>query len=580
MLRYESSLNHGLGTNMQINTLSCCHTSWLLKIGVVLLSFVLVSCGTAEPPFPVYPNIKSTVRMTQLGQYPAIQPYFGDSLKRVDADYYIADAAMQDVTQWYNYQVANQQLIYVDAQIQSGQSSTLYEFPAVDFQRVEVLTYAINANETLLVILQSVDVNKRVDGNAGWVLRLWGWLLGWSGPNPIDDLLGRILGWLSPAQGMYETVFFRPIFNLYVVLRTVLDVHFIYIVIIHALIIGYIYNVLGRIIGFLPGLFLKQNTGDETKDLLSGCVGLGGAQMYNGLQVLAVWQSLTTFFDVSSASRGIIQAHIYTWVPDVALLSAQLPPSGDFLGVSLVKPSIVFVPLFVFIITSLSALINVGLAYENVRFHEERGRPPNALAKAMVESFEQEPLSTLSELVRYIIRQSLILAFVPLGVAWYYIIGQVLTLYAALLHLLDERIKRTINIVGNVLYIIGIAWIAYRSYSTLIVPQPIISQPRIEVRSLPTSTPRPTTIRVTPTLAPVYGQVSTRSLRVRSSPSTEGGVLGGLVADQQVLVAGRSDDSLWAYVEYAPEKFGWVSIDFLRVEDDELLRLPVIVVGQ
>lgn len=202
-------------------------------------------------------------------------------------------------------------------------------------------------------------------------------------------------------------------------------------------------------------------------------------------------------------------------------------------------------------------------------------------------------MSALSGLARYSIRQSLILAFVPLGVAWYYIIGQVLTLYAALLYLLDvyditliesqrppKRIKRTKNIVSNVLYIIGIAWIAYRTCSTLIVPQPIISQLRIEVRSLPTSTPRATTIRVTPTLVPVYGQVSTRSLRVRSSTSTEGGLLGRLVADQQVLVAGRSDDSLWAYVEYAPEKFGWVSVDFLRVEDDELLRLPVIVVGQ
>jgi hypothetical protein len=75
-----------------------------------------------------------------------------------------------------------------------------------------------------------------------------------------------------------------------------------------------------------------------------------------------------------------------------------------------------------------------------------------------------------------------------------------------------------------------------------------------------------------PTIARVFeGEVITRSLRVRAKPNTQGAVIIGLQKGQKIQIIGISADNLWLFVEYQDRKFGWVSRDFVTVNDESSL---------
>lgn len=75
-----------------------------------------------------------------------------------------------------------------------------------------------------------------------------------------------------------------------------------------------------------------------------------------------------------------------------------------------------------------------------------------------------------------------------------------------------------------------------------------------------------------PTIARVFeGEVITRSLRVRAKPNTQGAVILGLQKGQKIQIIGISADNLWLFVEYQTDKFGWVSRDFVTVNDESSL---------
>jgi Bacterial SH3 domain len=98
-------------------------------------------------------------------------------------------------------------------------------------------------------------------------------------------------------------------------------------------------------------------------------------------------------------------------------------------------------------------------------------------------------------------------------------------------------------------------------------PAPGVSP--IPTTVLPTSTPKPIPTRTSePSPTPqVMGTVKMGS-RVRSGPSTDDAVLGGLVKGDQVLVLGASKDRAWLQILTPKGEPGWIFADLVTLTVD------------
>jgi uncharacterized protein YgiM (DUF1202 family) len=125
----------------------------------------------------------------------------------------------------------------------------------------------------------------------------------------------------------------------------------------------------------------------------------------------------------------------------------------------------------------------------------------------------------------------------------------------------------------------GLAWVAAAvvdfSGDSAAVPvvktaAPAASQPA------PTGTPVPT-----PTPAPITGQIEVKDpINVRSEPSLEGVIVGGLYPGDTTTVLSISPDGQWWQVEFAdgPDGTAWVAVEFVTFAGDPQ-AMPIFGLG-
>lgn len=65
-------------------------------------------------------------------------------------------------------------------------------------------------------------------------------------------------------------------------------------------------------------------------------------------------------------------------------------------------------------------------------------------------------------------------------------------------------------------------------------------------------------------------------LNIRSGPSTNFFRVAFLPPNREVLVFGRSQDNMWLRIQLNPEVVGWVSADFLTLNDGSIADLPIV----
>ncbi|MGB1286355.1 MAG: hypothetical protein ACPG7F_07485 [Aggregatilineales bacterium] len=69
------------------------------------------------------------------------------------------------------------------------------------------------------------------------------------------------------------------------------------------------------------------------------------------------------------------------------------------------------------------------------------------------------------------------------------------------------------------------------------------------------------------------------SVNVRRAPSTESGIVGGLIGGGTALVSGRNADNSWLYIDYAGSdgiQGAWVFAQLFQVSLEDVARLPLI----
>lgn len=87
----------------------------------------------------------------------------------------------------------------------------------------------------------------------------------------------------------------------------------------------------------------------------------------------------------------------------------------------------------------------------------------------------------------------------------------------------------------------------------------------------PTDTIPPPTSTILPTPIVLSGCAEQYSIRLRSSPSINSEILGGVSFGECVSVIGRNEDSSWVYIKLG-DTVGWVSVEYLSIigEVDQL----------
>jgi len=548
----------------------------------------LASCGKNEQ-FPIYDGIIKQLSDREVAKYDLVQPYFGDKLQHVNGKYYLVTGTVNTVAQWYQNLASHQQLIYVDSQIQADRQMILYDFPSNFNQKGEIDIIRVDDSTSLLILFQSIDVNDKVTGNSGWFARAWGWLMGTSGPNTFEALYGLILTWMTPISFFYQHVYLKPVLNLYLVLRALLPWYFLWIIILHSFIIAFYCDFIKVLIIEIIQRFIPQNNSSSNKfsddGMLLQLVILFFSGFLNVLLSLAIWQTLSAFFNMSPDSRALISENRYSWIPLDMLQINLIPPDGEFLGGSFSKPNFIFIPLFVFMITILNMIINFSfLDYVNQRI-KANALPRESVSDELafrIELFQkliEDPIELIQNVIGEALKKAAPLAFMPLGVALYFVFEETRVLYSNVpvaLELIskDAQSKFLFHSVSfayravKIMLVICVCWLCYSTFTSFnrTPVTDVSSQVAVSNTKLATATPA-----LSNTSIPVYGEVSTRSLRVRAEPSTQGNVLAGLEQGQQVQVHAISLDTLWLLVEYRYQQFGWVSHEFVTITDESSL---------
>ncbi len=170
----------------------------LLFIAALLLS----SCGTALQT-PVYPDVTNTIDAKQAVILGNVTPHFGSELTTASGSYYLATGSVDTVERWYDQQVAEQTtLVYVNEHRDGERLHRLYRRGSQFGPIVEVVTQPADGGKTLVAIYSSIERNSS-DANGSWLRRVWGFLLGYTGPSLADVAFGYIVKALQPVRVVY-----------------------------------------------------------------------------------------------------------------------------------------------------------------------------------------------------------------------------------------------------------------------------------------------------------------------------------------------------------------------------------------
>jgi hypothetical protein len=568
-----------------------------LFILCILLGLLLTACGQNER-FPVYDGVVEQLNDREIVQYNLAPPYFSDKLQRITGDYYIVTGSVDTVSRWYQNLVTDQQLNYVDSYIRPDYHILLYDFPLNFNQKGEVNIIRIDENSSLLVLYQSIDVNNQITGNSNWFERTWGWLTGISGPTTFDALFELILAQITPIQVFYEHVYLKPILNLYIILRSLLPWYFLWIIILHSFIVAFCYDAITNpikriIINLLPKSTSSHDDNQPISSKITSIIlvltKLFLSFFFGGLIALAIWQSLSAFFDVSPAGRALITDNHYAWIPAHMIQLSLIPPEGELFGTPFNKPNIILIPICIFVITFLNYMLNMYITSTMSMMISDGTIPRSVFSNEslflMTVLDEQDPLASINDAITESLKSAALLAFMPIGVAFYIVFEKIQSLYQTIMYTSLLTIVQARNHVWyNVLLfvrksitgaiILGFIWLGYSTFTqsydafrqTVISTNTMeLNPPTVVLIQIATSTPE--TTEQEPTATPTYGKVTAKSLRVRAQPTTQSTTLAGLQQDEQLRIIGISPDNLWLFVEYENEKYGWVSLNYVTVDD-------------
>ena len=291
---------------------------------------------------------------------------------------------------------------------------------------------------------------------------------------------------------------------------------------------------------------------------------------------------------MSLSARVLLSDNHYGWISTQMLQIGLTPPSGEFFGTPLSKPSIIIIPLCIFVIAMVNFFVTSGVNSDlnklisgnkilRSQFDEQTLLISDILAKA-----QEDPLEFLQTIFFEALRTATPLAFMPIGVAFYFSFQEVAKFYTNIIITLqvishfdqnNTLARRASFIQNSVKYasILGVCYLCYGTYTQSMITSLAAPLPQTTAVNASIVTSTPENVIITPTYTPKDGEVTTKSLRVRENPNANGRILTGLSKGQKIQIIGISSDNKWLFVEYQENKFGWVAHDFVSVADESSL---------
>lgn len=578
---WSRSVGHGL--------LNIVHRTSVLLVGLIVV-ILLTSCGASQTS-PTYPDILSTLDAHQASTLGNAPPHFGAQLSTASGTYYLAQGSLDTVERWYDRQVAEQVVVYVDEYREATSQHRLYRIGGISGPISEIALTPVSTDRTLIAIYDSLSISDSYDSNGSWFRRIWGFLLGYTGPSLVDVAFTFVLQVLTPVRSFYETIWLRPTLNVLVILRWVFGWNYGILVMCFSIIAIPFTSLLETITSFVT----KRTIGRLTSNpyIPGFAYAIIVFILTNLLLSTALWESMNGFYDVSPSGQSWLQSRLYPFWSQGTRVFVENPPSALFLGSALIRPSIFIVPTLVFIAGFISFMLQMA-SLETQSDILKDVEPEKA---EQIRDYLDFATNNFGELVKPVIREAAILAFIPLGVSLYFIADKVIGLYDTVLELWDlsavakaykthsphkepSKFIRRLVLLSMVLLLM--AWLVFADKGTIggrlitliTDPQPstVVTQPTAIVTVISasvTAIPTPPSAMTIPT-----GTVIADILRVRADTSPKSQILGRLSKGETIELRGRTDDHQWLNINYNGQQ-AWVSAEWIDAAIP-IENLPVV----
>ncbi len=588
------------------------------KLGHALLLFslaaLLLGGCSSQAAAPVYPDVQDRINEAQAVSLGLSGPAFGTQLGQASGSYYVVSGDATTIGRWYDRQVAESAVVYVDEIVAPQAVHRLYRLTQVSkwrFEYIEVAIQPIDNATSLLAIYRGMARQSIADTHGSWLRKAWGFVLGQTDQSPTDWLFGFLLKVIKPVRPLYEEVWLKPVLNSLLALRWLLRWNYGLLLIFFALCLGKVTDLVRDVIN-KP--FQRYSWGLFAASIIMFIV--AGVFL-----AAAIWETLNGFYDTSTSGQAWLQAHIYPFWSDNLRLLAAVPPGGTFLALRLDQPNLLLVPL----LAAIAGILVVTLNLENIQeLHEvleqvnpreaERLEPFVVLADGLAQS-DDAGCNVYSRPLR----DAAMLAFLPLGVAIYFVAEKLTDLIEVFLTSIDvaavrrafekRRAYRQPTRWLRFLLSFGLltalaAWIVVVDQGALLETHPssriaglfvhpvhaasavsvaavspeYLAKPTAVATLPPTATPaselHPTPEPPTPLpLQEIKGRVTADVLNVRAGPGTGFTIIGKARQGQELLLLGRTPQSDWLFVSVGTQN-GWVAARYVST-DHPLIELPV-----
>ncbi len=573
-----------------------------------LLALLLTGCAR-QAEFPRYPDIERTLDASKAVTLGAQPPVFGSQLRISSGSYYVVTGDSALIQSWYERLVAEQQLEFVAERDMPDGLHRLYRVYGPSIVFAEVAVRQLQGLTCLLAIYSGVP-QRLVVSTDNWLRKAWGFILGRSERSASDVLFGLLTGIVKPIRPIYEKLWVEPVLNILLALRWLLRWNFGVLVIFFAL-------CLAPITGFVTDLLRKPVRNSKAGLIVTGILIFLLTSVF---LATAIWEVLNAFYDTSSTSQAWLSTHIYPfWSQNLRQLAAT-PPGGAWLRIRLDQPNLLVVPLLAVLATLIAMgtrMSNAKQAYEIVKKHRpdkaDRFLPAASWAEDEEKQFEEDGCSYILA----ILREGAVLAFLPLGVALYFLTDKCREAFDQCLDAWDLTAAQKRLAAGRPIWrpssavrwllrggvvlalggwlflgaggallrndvgsrVIGLFVSEAKPASSLVsspqdplaTPQAGAVSPTPPAAATATSAPiTPSTSHPTTTPIPAPRGVVTVKLNLRSGPGTNFPIVGGFQSGAELRLLGRNGSGDWLYVTHN-NAAGWVSASYvdanIRVTD-------------
>lgn len=577
---------------------------------LLLLVTVVTGCRQQVDQSPIYPDSRS-ISIVEAVSFGDTAPHFGAQLEKASGQYYLAEGNLNTIGTWYDRQTAEYRLVHVDEHQTPGVFHRLYRVGVLG-SYTEVIAKKISPTESLLLVYDGLGKPDRDASGNGWLRKMWGFLLGWTGPSLADALFEWITNLPKPIRPLYETILLKPILNSLLTFRWLFPWDFSVLILLFVFLLAFLVDLIQGLIRKLTGLVVGKKANLWLVFFINVFIIFLVTEVF---VAAAIWESLNAQYDVSPSGQFYIQSLIYPFLSDDIQQVAANPPTSSFLSARLDKPNVVLAPVALLILGALTYYITLALLDTQAAVLKDADPEKADFIAGWYETLTEG--SNCQEAIGSIIRDAAIVVFLPLGVALYFIASKVLSVWSTGLNVWDlstladsMKEKKPYKQPSNPLrwffrislVLLFVVWLAFvdrgvswgRATRLFQQPTDVIRQvtviyvtPTSEAKealktterspSLTTPTRSPTPTRRVPIATPMIhrGIVTANMLNARAGPGTNYEVVRQIPNGTEVEIVGRDQTGNWLRIKLVNGNTPWVYIDYIDT-NSVIGRLPVL----